>query len=257
MTQNDEFLQKLRIANPIDSVVGSYVNIIKRGHNYVCSCPFHSEKTPSCTIYTDTQNFYCFGCGAGGDVITFIMKIENLTFPEAIKKLAQRAGIEVPEYNGDNSAAKTKTRIYEINRVAANFFYMNLVKGEDKRGIQYFIKRKLSPQTIKKYGLGYSPESWDSLYRFLSSKGFTDSEMIDAWLCARSTKTGRLFDLFRGRVMFPIIDLRGNIIGFGGRVLDDSKPKYLNTGATPVFDKGNNLFNEFCKGFSRKTTYPR
>ena len=165
MTQNDEFLQKLRIANPIDSVVGSYVNIIKRGHNYVCSCPFHSEKTPSCTIYTDTQNFYCFGCGAGGDVITFIMKIENLTFPEAIKKLAQRAGIEVPEYKGDNSAAKTKTRIYEINRVAANFFYMNLVKGEDKRGVQYFIKRKLSPQTIKKYGLGYSPESWDSLYQ--------------------------------------------------------------------------------------------
>lgn len=253
MTQNDEFLQKLRIANPIDSVVGSYVNIIKRGHNYVCSCPFHSEKTPSCTIYTDTQNFYCFGCGAGGDVITFIMKIENLTFPEAIKKLAQRAGIEVPEYNGDNSAAKTKTRIYEINRVAANFFYMNLVKGEDKRGIQYFIKRKLSPQTIKKYGLGYSPESWDSLYRFLSSKGFTDSEMIDAWLCARSTKTGRLFDLFRGRVMFPIIDLRGNIIGFGGRVLDDSKPKYLNTGATPVFDKGNNLFSmNFAKDSPEK-----
>ena len=131
MTQNDEFLYQLRIANPIDSVVGAYVNLIKRGHNYVCSCPFHSEKTPSCTVYNDSQSFYCFGCGAGGDVITFIMKIENLDFREAINFLAARAGLTVPEDRKNSEYAQRKTRIYEINRLAANFFYKNLLKGTD------------------------------------------------------------------------------------------------------------------------------
>ena len=244
MPQNDEFLLTLRNANPIEEVMGSYVKLIKRGRNYVCNCPFHSEKTPSCTVFLDRDpHFYCFGCGAGGDVITFIMKIENLDFREAVKFLAQRAGLEVPEYGSkDSSLAKRRTRIYEMNRIAANFYYQNLFKGPDKAGLQYFAQRKLSPQTVKKYGLGFAPNDCDKLAKLLRSKGYTEEEMIDAWLCGRN-KNGRLFDMFRNRVMFPIIDLRGNVIGFGGRVMDDSKPKYLNTGATPVFDKGSNLFS--------------
>ncbi len=252
MPRNDEFLYNLRNANPIETVMGGYVNLIRRGRNYVCSCPFHSEKTPSCTIFTDTQSFYCFGCGAGGDVITFTMKIENLDFSEAVKLLAQRSGMEVPEYGQkDSGYAKRKTRIYEMNRLAANYFYTNLFKGPDKTGLQYFASRKLTPQTIKKYGLGYASDSWNALTDHLRSKGYTDEEIVDAWLAG--SKNGRIFDMFRKRVMFPIIDLRGNIIGFGGRVLDDSQPKYLNTGKTPVFDKGSNLFSmNFAKNSNAK-----
>ena len=252
MPRNDEFLYNLRNANPIETVMGGYVNLIRRGRNYVCSCPFHSEKTPSCTIFTDTQSFYCFGCGAGGDVITFTMKIENLDFSEAVKLLAQRSGMEVPEYGQkDSGYAKRKTRIYEMNRLAANYFYTNLFKGPDKTGLQYFASRKLTPQTIKKYGLGYASDSWNDLTDHLRSKGYTDDDIVDAWLAG--SKNGRTFDMFRKRVMFPIIDLRGNIIGFGGRVLDDSQPKYLNTGKTPVFDKGSNLFSmNFAKNSNAK-----
>lgn len=253
MKTNDEFLYRLRTANPIDTVMGAYVNIIRRGRNYICSCPFHSEKTPSCTVFTDTQSFYCFGCGAGGDVITFIMKIENLDFTEAVKLLAQRSGMEIPKENSrDSQLAKRKTRIYEMNRLAANFFYTQLIRGSDKSGLKYFADRKLSPQTIKKYGLGYAPDSWSALTDMLRSKGYSDDEITDAWLGSRSKK-GNIFDIFRKRVMFPIIDLRGNIIGFGGRVLDNSQPKYLNTGATPVFDKGSNLFSmNFAKNADTK-----
>ena len=252
MPRDDEFLYALRNANPIETVMGSYINLIRRGRNYVCSCPFHSEKTPSCTVFTETQSFYCFGCGAGGDVITFIMKVENLDFMEAVKLLAQRSGLEVPEKNnGDSSYAKRKTRIYEMNRIAANLYYTNLFKGNDKSGLKYFADRKLTPQTIKKYGLGYAPDSWNFLTDHLKSKGYTDEEIADAWL--GGMKNGRTFDMFRKRVMFPIVDMRGNIIGFGGRVLDDSKPKYLNTSKTPVFDKGSNLFSmNFAKNANTK-----
>jgi len=253
MQKNDDFLYRLRNANPIENVMGAYVNITRRGRNYVCSCPFHSEKTPSCTIFTDTQSFYCFGCGAGGDVITFTMKVENLDFTEAVKLLAQRSGLEVPHENSrDSQLAKRKTRIYEMNRIAANFFYTQLIKGNDKSGLKYFADRKLSPQVIKKFGLGYAPDSWTMLTDMLRSKGYSDDEIVDAWLGSRSKK-GTVFDIFRKRVMFPIIDLRGNIIGFGGRVLDNSQPKYLNTGATPVFDKGSNLFSmNFAKNADTK-----
>ena len=254
MPRNDEFLFRLRSANPIDTVIGSYVQLMRRGRNYVCSCPFHSEKTPSCTIFTDNQSFYCFGCGAGGDVITFIMKIENLDFTEAVKLLAQRSGLEVPERNSaDSRLAQRKTRIYEMNRLAANFFYTNLFKGQNKAGLKYFVQRKLTPETIKKYGLGFAPDSWNELSNYLRSKGYSDDEIIDAWLGGRSQKTGKSYDMFRNRVMFPIIDLRGNIIGFGGRVLDDSQPKYLNTSQTPVFEKGSNLFSmNFAKNAETK-----
>ncbi len=254
MIRNDEFLYRLRAASPIETVMGAYVHLIRRGRNYVCSCPFHSEKTPSCTVFTDTQSFYCFGCGAGGDVITFIMKVENLDFSEAVKLLAQRAGMELPQNSSaDSQLARRKTRIYEMNRIAANFFYTCLVKGNDKRGLKYFADRRLTPQIIKKYGLGYAPESWDALCTHLHGKGYSDQEIADAWLGGISKKSGRAFDMFRNRVMFPIIDLRGNVIGFGGRVLDDSQPKYLNTSQTPVFDKGSNLFSmNFAKNAETK-----
>lgn len=251
--KNDEFIYCLRNANPIETVMGSYVQLIRRGRNYVCSCPFHSEKTPSCTVFTDNQSFYCFGCGSGGDVITFTMKIENLSFTEAVKLLAQRSGLEIPENNSaDSRIAQRRTRIYEMNRIAANFFYTNLIKGDDKAGLSYFADRKLLPQTIKKYGLGYAPDSWDKLTKLLSSKGYSNDEITDAWLGARSKK-GSIYDIFRKRVMFPIVDLRGNIIGFGGRVLDGSQPKYLNTSQTPVFEKGSNLFSmNFAKNAETK-----
>ncbi|MCD7811813.1 MAG: DNA primase [Ruminococcus sp.] len=254
MPRYDEFLYSLRAANPIETVIGSYVQLKRRGRNYVCSCPFHSEKTPSCTVFTDTQSFYCFGCGAGGDVITFVMKIENLVFSEAVKLLAQRAGLELPQNSPESSRlAALRTRIYEMNRLAANFFYTNLVSGRDKQGLQYFAQRRLSPQTIKKYGLGYASDSWDELCGYLKNHGYSDDEIVEAWLGGRSKKNGGIFDMFRKRVMFPIVDLRGNIIGFGGRVLDDSQPKYLNTGKTPVFDKGSNLFSmNFAKNAETK-----
>ena len=253
MQINDEFLYRLREANPIDTVFGSYVNIIRRGRNYVCNCPFHSEKTPSCTIFMETQSFYCFGCGAGGDVVTFIMKIENLSFPEAVTLLAQRSGLEVPQNDPrDAMRAKLKTRIYEMNRLAANFYYTNLIKGSNKAGLQYFAQRKLTPQTVKKYGLGFAPDSWDLLCKYLTSKGYSEDEIIAAWLGGRN-RNGKLFDMFRNRVMFPIIDTRGNVLGFGGRVMDDSKPKYLNTADTPVFYKGSNLFSmNFAKNSNTK-----
>lgn len=244
MAINDEFIYSLRQANPIEDVMRSYVSLKRSGsRNFVCSCPFHSEKSPSCTIFVDTQSFYCFGCQAGGDVISFIMKIENLTFMEAVKFLAARAGMEVPDSGSYNDhLSQRRTRIYEMNRLAANHFYKNLVSGPDKSGLDYFRQRQLKAETIKKYGLGYSLDSWTDLTDYLSSKGYTDDEIVDAWLAGRN-RNGKLFDMFRKRVMFPIVDLRGNIIGFGGRVLDDSKPKYLNTGKTPVFDKGMNLFS--------------
>jgi len=241
--KNDEFIYNLRMANPIDDVMRSYVHLKRRGRTSVCNCPFHSEKTPSCTVFPDTQSFYCFGCGAGGDVITFIMKIENLDFMEAVKLLAQRVGMEVPEKSGSGQLSQLKTKIYEMNRLSANFFYTNLIKGKNRAGLNYIIKRGILPDTIKKYGLGFAPDSWDSLVNYLKSKGYTDDEIASAWLGGRSGSTGKVYDMFRNRVMFPIVDLRGNVIGFGGRVLDDSKPKYLNTAKTPVFDKGSNLFS--------------
>lgn len=254
MAQNDEFIYNLKNANPIESIISSYVQLKRQGRNQVCCCPFHSERTPSFTVFPDTQSFFCFGCGAGGDAITFIMKAENLDFTEALKFLAERSGIEMPEYdNRSKQNAERRTRIYEMNRISANFFYKNLIQGKDKSGLKYFADRRLAPQTIKKYGLGYSSDSWNELTDLLLSKGYKEDEIIDAWLGGRSQKTGKIFDIFRHRVMFPIIDLRGNIIGFGGRVLDDSKPKYLNTAQTPVFDKGSNLFSlNFAKNSDTK-----
>ncbi|MDD6826349.1 MAG: DNA primase [Oscillospiraceae bacterium] len=241
MALSDEFIYQLRQSSPIEKVFESYVSIKRNGSTYKCLCPFHSEKTPSCTIYSDTQSFYCFGCGAGGDVISFIMRIENLSYIEAVRLLSDRAGIAVPEYKSNDNTPRIKARTLEINREAAKFFYKNLINGPDKRGLLYFKERKLLPQTIKKYGLGYAPDTWNSLRNHLRSLGYSDEEMITANVC-RSSEKG-CYDNFRRRVIFPIFDLRGNVIAFGGRILDGDGPKYLNTSDTPVFKKSRNLFS--------------
>lgn len=246
---SDVFLEELRTACPIETVMGSYVNLIRRGRTYVCNCPFHSEKTPSCTIYPEQQSFYCYGCGAGGDAISFIRRIENLTFMEAVEMLAKRCGLAIPENKEEAKRSQARARTFEINRLTANFYFKNLT-GCNKTGLAYFAKRNLSPATIKKYALGFAPDAWDVLAKHLLNKGFTEEELIAAGVCHRSKK-GSIYDVFRNRVMFPIVDTRGNVIGFGGRVMDDSTPKYLNTAQTPVFDKGRNLFSlNFAKDSS-------
>ncbi len=251
---SEDFMYRLREANDITAAFGLYVNLKKRGRTHVCNCPFHSEKTPSCTVFPDTQSFYCFGCGAGGDVITFTMKMENLSYMEAVRLLAQRCGMELPTENPEEARnARRRVRCLEINREAANFFYKQLISGKDKRGLEYFAQRKLQPAIVKKYGLGFAPDDWNQLRDHLRAKGYTDEEMVIAGVCQQG-RNGSVYDNFRGRVMFPIVDLRGNVIGFGGRVLDDSKPKYLNTGKSPVFDKGRNLFSmQFAKNASSTT----
>ncbi len=240
----DQFILELKQNNPIDSVMSSYVSLIRRGRNCVCLCPFHSEKSPSCTVYLDSDpHFYCFGCGAGGDVITFIMKIENLDYVEAIKFLADRAGMSMPDEAKNNETSRLKARVLEINRTAARFFYDTLTRSPDgEKGRRYFAERQLSPATITKYGLGYAPDDWHRLSTYLRSKGFSEEELVTANLCGRG-RNGGIFDSFRNRVMFPIIDLRGNVIAFGGRIIDGSGPKYLNSSDTPVFKKSRNLFS--------------
>lgn len=237
-----EFILEIHDANPIVDVASEYISLKKSGKTYSCRCPFHSEKTPSCYFFPDTQSFYCFGCGTGGDVISFVEKIENIGFNEACEKLAKRAGLTIPENDEYKKTAALKERIFDINRAAANFYYSNLLRGKDRRGLNYFIQRKMNAATIKKYGLGFAPNEWTALHDHLLHLGFSDFEMLKSDVCRRS-KNGGLIDTFRNRVMFPITDVRGRVIAFGGRVLDDSKPKYLNTSDTPVFDKGRNCFS--------------
>ncbi len=251
----EQFIMELKQNNPIDSVMSSYAHLIRRGRNCVCLCPFHSEKSPSCTVYLDVSDphFYCFGCGAGGDVITFVMKIENLGYVEAIKFLAERAGMAMPDDVRNNESSRIKSRILEINRTAARYFYDVLTRSPDgEKGRRYFAERQLSPATITKYGLGYAPNDWHNLSNYLGSKGYSDEELILANLCARG-RNGGIYDLFRDRVMFPIIDLRGNVIAFGGRTIDGDGPKYINSSDTPVFKKGGNLFSlNFAKKSNEK-----
>jgi DNA primase len=252
MALSEDFLYQLRNANSIETIMSSYTNLKRRGHNYVCLCPFHSEKTPSCTIYVDTQSFYCFGCGAGGDVITFIMKSENLSYIEAVKYLAERANIALPDEELDDKSGKIKQRVYEINRTAAKFFYSQLKSPAGRVGLQYLLERGLTPETIKKYGLGFAEDKWTTLTNYMLSEGFTEDELVISGLCGRS-KSGRVFDVFRNRVIFPIIDLRGNVIAFGGRLLSGEGPKYLNSSDTPVFKKSRNLFSlNFAKTSNEK-----
>ncbi|MBR2635494.1 MAG: DNA primase [Oscillospiraceae bacterium] len=238
---SESFISELKARNDIEEVISSYVNVKRRGRNLVGLCPFHSEKTPSFTVYPDSQSFYCFGCGAGGDVVTFVKKIENLDYIEAVKSLAQRAGLAMPEDGYDDSYAKLKTRVLEINRETARFYHQCLISPVGKKALEYLRGRGLSDNTIRRFGLGFAPESWDAVIKHLRGKGYTLDEMAAAAVAVKSAR-GSYYDQFRGRVIFPIIDIRGNVIAFGGRLMDGQGPKYLNSPDTPVFKKSRNLF---------------
>ena len=237
----EQFLQELKARSDLAEIASNYVTLKRSGRNLVGLCPFHSEKSPSFNIYPENGSFYCFGCGVGGDVITFVRRIENLDYMEAIRFLAQRAGIQVPEAEIDNGMAKLRTRILEINRETARFYYSVLSSEAGREGREYFSRRALKPETVRHFGLGYSPASRFALVDLLERKGYTQNEIILANVAFKS-RNGKAVDRFFGRVMFPIIDLRGNVVAFGGRTLGDDKPKYLNTSETPVFNKGSLLF---------------
>lgn len=237
----DSFIQDLKASCDIEDIVSGYVKLTRKGKNLVGLCPFHSEKTGSFFIYPQTQSFYCFGCGAGGDTITFLKRIENLDYVEAVRLLAQKAGVPVPEDSMDDSGARLKARTLEINRETARFYHQCLISEVGKEAYRYLIERGSTPKIIRRFGLGYAPDDWNSLVDHLKSKGFKEEEMVDSGICGR-TKKGGLYDRFRGRVIFPIIDLRGNVVAFGGRAMGDKGPKYLNSSDTPVFKKSKNLF---------------
>ena len=240
MALSDSFLQELKMKTDIEDVISTYVTLKRRGATLVGLCPFHNEKTPSFTVYPATQSFYCFGCGAGGDAITFVKKIENLDYLDAVKTLAQRAGLQMPQEGFDDSLSKRRRRILEMNRETARFYHSVLLSPEGKVGYDYYIGRALSAATINHFGLGFAPNQWDALLKYMRAKGYQPAELVDAGLARKGQKG--YYDNFRNRVMTPIIDVRGNVIAFGGRVLDDSKPKYINTGDTLVYKKTNELF---------------
>jgi len=237
----DNFITELTERSDIVDVVSGYVRLSKRsGANLFGLCPFHSEKTPSFSVSPDKQIYHCFGCGKGGGVINFIMEIENLSFPEAVEFLARRAGMAVPEQTDDRDSRK-RARMLALNRDAARFFYEQLSAPDGRRAGEYMARRRISPATAKNFGLGFAPDSWDSMKLALRGKGYTDQEMFEAGLLRRS-KNGGFYDAFRDRLMFPVIDVRGNVIGFSGRILGDGEPKYLNSPETLVFNKSRNLF---------------
>jgi len=249
----DSFIDELKYRCDIEQIISPYTNLKRTGRNLKGLCPFHSEKTPSFVVYPENGSFYCFGCGAGGDVVTFVRMAEHLEYIEALRFLAQKAGMTLPEDAENDETAKLKMRILEINREAARFFYSILVSPQGKRGMDYFKSRGLTDKTIRRFGLGYAPDSWDSLKRHLLNKGYTEREMLAAAVIRQNSKGGS-YDQFRDRVMFPIIDLRGGVIGFGGRILGDGVPKYLNSSDTPVFKKSRGLF---AMNFAKATKQPR
>ena len=241
-----ETIDEIRSRCDIEEIVGHYVTLKRAGSNYSGLCPFHSEKSPSFTVFPASQSFYCFGCGAGGDVITFIRREENLDYVEAIEFLGKRVGVEIPRDSRDERGrgGMTRQRVFDMNLAAAKFFRQCLfdpaIGGE---GMRYLAgERGLSGAVIKHFGLGFAPNSFGVLQKHMHSLGFTDEELIEGFLCGKSQKTGHAYDYFRNRVIFPIIDTSGNVIAFGGRVMDDSKPKYLNSSDTPGFKKSRNLF---------------
>ena len=239
---SEQLISEIIEKNDIVDVISDYMSLKKSGTNYKCLCPFHSENSPSFSVSSTKQIFNCFGCGVGGNVISFVQKMERLEFIEALKFLADRAGIEVSDTNNEQQLKKLSLykALYKINQETARFFYSNLNKS--KAPMDYLKGRGLNDTTIKSFGLGYSLNAWSSLQNHLSQKGFSKELMQKAGLIANSDKSSGYYDKFRNRVMFPIIDLKGNVIAFGGRVMDDSKPKYLNSPETPVFNKGENIY---------------
>lgn len=240
MALPDGFLRDLRDNNDIVSVMQGYVELKRAGSTYSCRCPFHSERTPSFHVYPDTQSYYCFGCGAGGDVVTFIKSIENLDYMEAVRFLAQRAGMAMPE-DRDDGSARLRQRLYEMNRAAGKYFHQLLLSPEGKAGLDYIRSRGLSDHTIKRFGIGYAADDYHKLHYYMKSQGFSEDELERGALLVRNNN--RVYDKFRHRVMFPIFDTRGNVIAFGGRALaKDAPAKYLNSDETFVFQKRETLF---------------
>lgn len=240
MIISEEIIQKVKDSNDIVDIISENVKLRRSGKNYIGLCPFHNEKTPSFSVSQEKQIFRCFGCGEGGNVITFIMKYKNLDFIEAVKYLAERANIEIKAENYSTIRNKDiNEKLYKINIDAARYFFTQLKRN--KNAVSYFLNRGISNATIKKFGLGYAPDGWDNLLKFLKHKGYSELDMLNAGLIIKSEK-GTFYDRFRNRVIFPVFDYKGNVIGFGGRVLDDSKPKYLNSPETAIFKKGTNLF---------------
>ena len=239
-----EVIEEIIYRTDIEQLVGSYVNLKRTGSNLSGLCPFHSEKTPSFSVNPSKKMFYCFGCGVGGNAITFVRRAEGLDFVQAVEFLAKRAGITIPRDEKYKREEVSRKRIYDMNLEAAKFFreclYNPQYGGEAMKYLRE--KRRLSDAVIKRFGLGFSPNDFGLLTKHMRGLGYTEEELIKGFLCGKSQKSGKLYDYFRNRVMFPIIDVSGNIIGFGGRVMDDSKPKYLNTSDTPGFKKSKNLF---------------
>ena len=242
MALPEKFITELTDRSDIVDVVSSYVRLSKRsGSNQFGLCPFHSEKTPSFSVSADKQIYHCFGCGKGGGVISFIMEVENLGFVEAVEFLAKRAGMQMPEEE-HSEESKKKARMLALNKEAARFFYSQLSTPAGAEAVEYMVQRGISPAVAKRFGLGAAPDSWDSLRKAMREKGYSDFEMLDAGLLRRSSKNGGFYDAFRKRLMFPVIDVRGNVIGFSGRILGEGEPKYINSPETLVFNKSRNLF---------------
>ncbi len=236
------FLDELTARNPIEDVVGQYVSLKRSGSNLFGLCPFHGEKTASFSVAPDKGIYYCFGCHKGGSVINFEMEIEGLSYPDAVRALAKRVGMEVPEDEQYQSRYRQQERLWALNKEAARFFHTQLYGQAGKQGLAYAQKRGMPKSTLTKFGIGFAPDSWSSLCDAMRAKGYTDEELKQTGLASVSREKGNVYDRFRNRLMFPIIDVRGNVIGFGGRVMDDSTPKYLNSPESMVFNKRKNLF---------------
>lgn len=246
------FLDELIARSDIVDVVSSYVQLTRKGSNLFGLCPFHSEKTGSFSVSPDKQIYYCFGCKRGGGVINFIMEEENLPFPDAVRFLAKRAGLEVPEEEGDRESGRRRQRLLDLNRDAARFYYQTLHQPEGRAVQEYLNRRKISRTTAVNFGLGASPDAWDALLTAMTKKDYTKSELLEAGLVVQN-RNGGLYDKFRNRLMFPVIDVRGDVVAFGGRVLDKSEPKYMNTQETPVYSKRRVLYG---LNLAKKTKRP-
>lgn len=237
----DVFLEQLKARASIEDIISEYVALKRAGNRFVGLCPFHSEKTPSFTVFADTQSFFCFGCSAGGDVITFIRKAENLDYTDAVRFLADKTGLEMPQEKNEGEFRMRRETVLKINKETARHFHENLLGSPGAAGREYCEGRKLSQSTIVRFGLGWAPDSWDDCLNHLLRKGYTKDQLFEAGLVVRN-KTGGYYDRFRSRVMFPIIDTMGNVIAFGGRIIEAGEPKYLNSPDTPVFKKSRQLF---------------
>ena len=251
---SDEIIDEVRQTNDIVDIISQYVHLKRSGRNFFGLCPFHNEKSPSFSVSPDKQIFHCFGCGVGGNVFTFLTKIEGISFVEAVQTLAERSNIQLPtlENNQDSKREELKAKVYKVNEFTAQFYHENLYKPESKIAQEYIKKRKLTNETLKSFRLGFSGK-FDELYKALKKEGFQDLEILESGLVNKNDN-GRYIDRYRNRLMFPICDARGRVIAFGGRVLDDSKPKYINSPENIVYSKGRNLFglNVAKKGDTKK-----